>query len=244
MLLLLAGIVAEGGCTWWQNTALSRRVQPLEKARTRLSSGLSLEEKGGQGDVKSRASQKELATNQIPNSLRLTWVFHSKALPRCQTVTQYLKAACAGPCIPGESQAGAGGWSKGLWGLRGTPPQGRCWGVSKRVVKGRERSFSKSLCTFPSLPFLLPKHAPVQWVTGGCRRPGIPAVPFSTRTQSSLTTQTRKTRPGDRDTREHRTILAVLQVQQTTDKILARRVQRRVFLKTGAGRKGESIAHF
>lgn len=184
MLLLLSGIVAEGGCTWWQNTALLRRVKPLEKARTWLSSGLSLEEKGGQGDVKSRATQEELATNQIPHSLRLTWVFHSKALPRFPTATWYLKASCVGPCIPGESQAGAGGWSKGLWGLHSAPPEGRCWGVSKRVFKGRERSFLKSLCTFPSLPFLLPKHAPVQWVTGGCRRLGIPAVLFSAQEHS------------------------------------------------------------
>lgn len=57
--------------------------------------------------MKSRVTQKELATDQIPNSLRLTWVFHSKALPWLQTVMQYLKAFCVAPCIPGESQAGA-----------------------------------------------------------------------------------------------------------------------------------------
>lgn len=57
--------------------------------------------------MKSRAAQKELDINQIPNSLRLTWVFHSEALPRFQTVMQYLKASCVVPCIPGESQAGA-----------------------------------------------------------------------------------------------------------------------------------------
>jgi len=59
--------------------------------------------------VKSRATQKELATDQIPNSLRLTGVFHSKALPWFQTVMQYLKVPCVVPCIPGESQTGAGG---------------------------------------------------------------------------------------------------------------------------------------
>lgn len=94
---------------------------------------------------------------------------------------QYLKAFCVAPCIPGESQAGAGGWSRGLWGLHVISHKGRCWGVSKRVFKGRERSFLKSLYTFPSLPLFLPKHAPMQWVTGGCHRLGIPAVLCSTR---------------------------------------------------------------
>lgn len=101
-----------------------------------------------------------------------------------QTVMQYLKAFCVAPCIPGESQVGAGGWSKGLWGLYIISPKGQCWGVSKRVFKGRERSFLKSLCTFPSLPLSLPKHAPMQWVTGGCHRLGIPTVLSSTQEDS------------------------------------------------------------
>jgi len=99
--------IKKGGHIQQQNTALFRIVKLLEKARTKLSPQLSLEEKRRQDNAKSRAAQKELDINQIPNSLRLTWVFHSKALPRFQTVMQYLKASCVVPCIPGESQAGA-----------------------------------------------------------------------------------------------------------------------------------------
>lgn len=116
---------------------------------------------------------------------------------------QYLKAFCVAPCIPGESQAGAKDWSKGLWGLHSIPPEGRCWGVSKRVFKGRERSFLKSLCTFPSLPLFLPKHAPKQWVTAGCHRLGIPTVLFSTQKQPLLTTQTWKTRSRDNKAKDN-----------------------------------------
>lgn len=201
--------------------------------------------KGRAGRCENQSCTAELATNQIPNSLSLTWVFHSKALPWFQTVTQYLKASSVVPWIPGESQARAGDWSKGLWGLHSTPLEGRCWGVSKRVFKGRERSFLKSLCTFPSLPLLLPKHAPVQWVTDGCHRVGIPAVLFSAQENSpSSQHKHEKLDPETGYVKEHRTNLAILWAQQTTDKILASSIQRRVFLKTGAGRKGESVAHF
>lgn len=97
---------------------------------------------------------------------------------------QYLKAFCLAPCLPGESQARAGGWSKSLWSLCIIPLKGWCWGVSKRAFKERERSFLRPLCTFPSLPLFLPKHAPMQWVTGGCHRLGIPTALFSTHEHS------------------------------------------------------------